>query len=180
MKKFLLMMSFALLLVPTSAFAQEKESAKYRFGLTFPSIGAIWHIADSIAFMSGIDFNHDWSRFGSGFDGYTLRGSGNMLGIDATLRFYLSKRNGMRFYLSPKYGFDWLQTEIVTDITTSNISSYNHSVSAAWGLQYALSDRIGIFGDIGVSYRRGLRSHADGHSNSIGTEGTWGLILYLK
>ena len=179
MKKLLLMALFVLLLFSVSLYAQEKENTKYKFGLTFPNIGAIWHISDSIAFMSGIDFNHDWSGFGSSpYDNAST--SGNMLGIDASLRFYIFEWEGVRFYLSPKYGFDWFEHNVITNSYTSNSSGHFHSVSAAWGMQYALSRRISIFGDIGVSYRRSTPLDISGHSNSIGTEGTWGLILYLK
>ena len=183
MKKFLPIVSLALLLVPVSLFAQTKGNTKYKFGLTIPNIGAIWHISDSVAFMSGINFNHDWSRFGSGIDDPAARSSGDKLGVEASFRFYLPGWKVVRLYLSPKYRFNWndMETESETIIIHSN--SYGHTLVGAWGLQYALNDRMSIFGDIGIGYERGKTyglSSYESSDNSIGTEGTWGLILYLK
>ena len=183
MKKLLVIISFALLLVSASLFAQEKETATFRFGLTFPTIGAIWHISDNVAFMSGIDFNHDWSGFTSSIDNHPVRNSGNRLGVEASVRFYLLQWKDVRLYLSPKYRFNWSDIRIEDETYPVTTDSYGHSAIGAWGLQYALNDRVSIFGDIGFGYERqkvyGLSSY-DNSSNSIGTEGTWGMILYLK
>ncbi len=187
MKKSLIIWVFALLLVPASLFAQEKEKAKYRFGLTFPEIGVIWHISENIAFVPGIDFGHGWSSSTVSFDDSTRNTSSNTLRVNSSLRFYISEWKDIRFYISPKYGFGWVETK--TDRTgypypydeyspSEGYSTHLHKVSAAWGLQYAVSDRISIFGDIGAAYSRS--SLSSGYSNTIATEGTWGLILYLK
>ena len=183
MKKFLLIISFALFLVPASLLAQEKENAKYKFGLTFPTIGAIWHISDGVSFMSGIDFNHDWSGFSSILDDNPIRSSANMLGVETSLRFYLPGWKNVRLYLSPKYRFNWSDIATESEVGPIATDSYGHTVVGAWGLQYALNERLSIFGDIGFGYERqklyGLSSY-ESSGNSIGTEGTWGLILYLK
>ena len=187
MKKSLTILVFALLLVPASLFAQEKDKVKYKFGFTFPEIGVIWHISDNIAFVPGIDFGHGWSSVTSSFDDSTRNTSSNTLRVNAGLRFYISDWKDIRFYISPKYGFSWVESS--SDRADSpfddylpdgsyHYSGHSHKVSAAWGLQYAISDRISIFGDIGAAYDRTPLS--SGHSNTIATEGTWGLILYLK
>ena len=192
MKKSLIIWMFALLLVPASLFAQEKEKAKYRFGLTFPEIGVIWHLSENIAFVPGIEFSHGWSSYSSstfGFDDSTSNLSHNTLRVNAGLRIFISEWKDIRFYISPKYGFGWVETK--TDRTgypypydeyspSEGYSTHLHKVSAAWGIQYAISDRINIFGDIGATYDRSSGLRSSGHSNTIGTEGTWGLILYLK
>jgi hypothetical protein len=179
MKRLLLIALIGLSLLPNSMYSQEKEIGKSRFGLTFPDIGAIWHISDTIAFMPGIHFKHSWSRLSE-----TSKASGNSLGVNASLRFYLPEYKGVRGYLTPKYQFDWGDN----DSTSGGIATtHNHKVIGAWGVQYAISQRISIYGDIGVGYERLSHSYNSPYalrtqpiSNGIGTEGTWGLIFYLK
>lgn len=185
MNKSFPMLVFALLIVPDSMFAQEQNMAKNRFGLTFPEIGIIWHISDNIAFMPTIDFGHDWSKTTIGIEDSIIERSGNRLGVDASLRLYVSDWKDMHFYISPKYGFSWANTNINnTDYPYDEYlydgSSHSHKASAAWGIQYAINSRISLFGDIGAAYSRTSSSSSSNYSNTIFTEGTWGLILYLK
>jgi hypothetical protein len=107
MKKFLLMMLFALLLIPASLFAQEQENAKYKFGLTFPDIGVIWNISDHVSLLSGFDFGHAWG----GSESSSTRTTSDSVSVCANLRFYVSEWNKLRLYLSPKYKYSWLQTD---------------------------------------------------------------------
>jgi opacity protein-like surface antigen len=163
--------------------AQDKVSEKRKFGLTFPNIGIIWHISDNVAFVPDINLTHGWSELGSSAgDSKT-----NSVGIDAALRFYVHDWKGIRLYLSPKYGYSWSNAENSAQGSNSTSDLHNHSVSGAWGLEYAVSDRISLFGDIGVRYMHGKTKtesssqfNSDSKSNLIGTVGTWGLILHLK
>jgi hypothetical protein len=100
MKKSLTILAFALLLSPASLIAQEQDEPKYRFGLTFPEIGVIWHISDNIAFVPGIEFGHGWSSSTISFDDSTINSSSNTLKVNAGLRFYISEWKDLRFYLS--------------------------------------------------------------------------------
>ncbi len=179
-------MFIMLSLMPFSLFAQERENPRRSFGLTFPNIGAIWHISDNIAFLPGIDFNHTWSDL-STMDGSITT---DTLGVNASMRFYVSRWKGVRLYLAPKYRFVWGKSSnsIPVELYDLNLRTYRHTASGAWGLQYAISDRVSIFGDIGVGYSRLTQSTSsirpiptiNPRSSQIGTEGTWGLILYLK
>lgn len=169
----------ALSLVPISMVAQEKEISKPRFGLTFPDIGAIWHISDNVAFMPGIGFNHSWSKLSE-----SSKYTSNSLSVNASLRLYMPDWKGVRIYLTPKYQFIWGDNDSTGGGTATN---HNHKVIGAWGVQYAISPRISIYGDIGIGYERLSHSYTspyssglDPASNTIGTEGAWGLILYLK
>jgi hypothetical protein len=186
MKRLLLTCFVMCALFPSMLRAQGKDAEKQKFGLTFPNIGVIWHITDNVAFLPGFSFNHSWS---SSDDFY--KDSTNLLNVDASLRFYVQEWKGVRFYLAPKYSFGWVDTEsdigYETSPSTRAVTTYSHAVSGAWGLQYAISNRISIWGDIGVRYSHGTGSTSpstilglDTHTNSISTVGTWGLILYLK
>jgi len=172
-------------LFPAMLSAQDKVSEKRKFGLTFPNIGIIWRISDQVAFLPDINLTHGWSELGSNVGDST----NNSVGVNAALRFYLHDWKGMRFYLTPRYGYVWNNTNLSiqgTGTESSNTSEVrNHSVSGAWGIEYAVSDRISLFGDIGVRYNHGRQESSSQFSsnstvNSVGTAGTWGLILYLK
>jgi hypothetical protein len=168
---------------PAMLSAQDKTVEKRKFGLTFPNIGIIWHISDKVAFVPDINLTHGWSEIGSNSGDSTT----NSVTVNAALRFYLHNWKGMRFYLSPKYGYGWSNVETSSSLQGVSYASelHNHSVSGAWGLEYAVSDRISLFGDIGVRYMHGKTDSSsqfssDTKSNMVGTVGTWGLILYLK
>jgi hypothetical protein len=187
-KRLLLVFFIMPALLSSMLFAQEKDTQKSKLGLTFPNIGMIWHITNDVAFMTGISFNHNWSSTSDiGED------SSNLLSADASLRFYIQEWKGVRFYLAPKYSFSWSNSEVEINnelIPLGSIytnDSHSHRVSGAWGLQYAISDRISIWGDIGAYYNYRTASISPPSSlgressyNSIGIGGEWGLILYLK
>jgi hypothetical protein len=182
MKRFSVVCVVLLAMASASLFAQDREIKQGKFGLTFPNIGAIWHITDNIAFLPGFNFNHDWSSF-SLLDG--TESSSDSVGVDASVRFYMPDWKGVRFYLSPKYRFMWGDVNTESEIITASTNNYYHRISGVWGLQYALSDRVSLFGDIGFGYSRRSNSSiniedAEYRSYSVGTEGSWGLVLYLN
>jgi hypothetical protein len=173
-------------LSPSMLCAQQKDTQKREFGLTFPNIGIIWHITEDVAFLPGISFNHSWGSSDAISDNWS-----NSLNVDASIRFYIQEWKGVRFYLAPKYSFGWGDSEARPDSGTGpatiDSTTHSHAVSGAWGIQYAISDRISIWGDIGVRYSHAEISTSgfantsyESRNKSIGAVGTWGLILYLK
>lgn len=174
MKKLALVCFVLWVAVPGPLCAQDQDQNKdMKFGLTFPEIGVIWHITDNITFMPGFRLSHNWGHSNlTDFDS-----SSNSVQVYMNLRFYLSEWNKVRFYLSPKYQYSWVRTETESEYSTST-SLHSHGVVGAWGAQYAISDRVGIYGDIGFGYSRGTSSFTI--TNTVSTEGSWGLILYLK
>jgi hypothetical protein len=178
MKKLIVVCLFAFMLVPALLLAQDSDAYKGKFGLTFPDIGAIFHISDNVAFLPGFSFRHQWS----GHSDLLPKHSDNALGVEANVRFYLPGWKDVRFYLSPKYRFIWNDLETESDIIFVASTSYTHNIVGAWGLQYAFNTRLSIFGDIGFGYGHQIYSSISPNrsSNHVGTEGSWGLILYLK
>ena len=181
MKKLLVSLIAVCGLFPVILSAQDRNVEKRKLGLTFPNIGIILRISDDIAFLPDINLSHNWSNLGT----YPGDSTSNSVGVNAALRFYLKDWKGMRFYVSPKYGYNW--NSVKSPLQGSSIASElrSHSVSGAWGVEYAVSDRISLFGDIGIRCNRGKTEHSaefgsDITSNSIGTAGTWGLILHLR
>lgn len=197
MRRFLIALLVIFALAPVIVSAEEKGDTKRSFGLTFPSIGVIWHITNNIAFMPNISLSHNWSKLSSG--SFDSDNTNNSVTVNAGLRFYIREWKGMRFYLTPRYSYGWSNTDSSNNapfaISPSyTIRSHTHSVSGAWGIQYAITNWLSLFGDIGAEYTRG---HSDASSealylagglssidrqktNAVSTTGTWGLILYLK
>ena len=182
MKKLVIMLLVLSSLLPTMIFAQTKETQKPKFGLTFPNIGVIWNINDRVAILPGFSISHGWSSFSS-----NSSNTDTSLQLNAALRFYIQEWKGLEFYLSPKYSYGWGKSELRSDIITLNGKNHSHRVSGSWGLQYPISNRLSIFGDIGIEYARNsistaatISSSTSSKSNLVGTVGTWGLILFLK
>lgn len=98
--------------------------------------------------MPGISFSRNWSHVN------TSETTGHIVRPAISLRFYMSDWNGLRFYLTPKYRYGWGHSRLTQEIYESGHASHEHEVAGAWGLQYAVSGNISIFGDIGVGYRR--------------------------
>jgi len=185
MWRFLFALMSSVLFFAASLMAQEKDIAKGRVGLTFPTTGIIWHLSDNIALLPNVGFTYNWA----GYDSNSSTSTGKGLSAGVSLRFYTREWNGVRFYLSPKYAFNrsTSNSEIVVPTASQRSSSSlnSHAIAGAWGLQYPISGRVSIFGDIGVSFSRSGNSssssiYSESHSNRIGTTGSWGLILYLK
>jgi len=186
MRRNLIPLLVALALGGSSVYAQEK-SASPRFGLTFPSLGVIWHITDNVAFVPNVTLARNWSTYSSTQS--ELKTTTNSVGVTAGLRFYTNNWKGMRFYLSPSYGFSRNGSDTSQSGSTGLSGSgttRSHSVGGAWGVQYAVTDRISFFGDIGARYSHSTLESSDqpsagsSNGNFVSTVGTWGLIVYLK
>jgi hypothetical protein len=182
MRRFLIVVLTIFALLPAALFAQNQRTDKPKFGLTFPNIGVIWNINDRVAFLPGFSFSHGWGSFAS-----ATSDTDNTLQLNAALRFYIQEWKGLEFYLSPKYSYGWGKSELHSDLVTLESKTHSHRVSGSWGLQYPISSHLSIFGDIGIEYSRNtistaatISSRTSSQNNSVGTVGTWGLILFLK
>jgi hypothetical protein len=143
MKRFVLICLVLSLFIPMSLFAQD-DDRDMKLGLTFPDIGVIWNISDHVSLLPGFDFGHGWGHS----EISNVTNSNDSVSLYAKLRFYISDWNKVRFYLSPKYKYSWLQSDSEINQSTNSFSTHNHTVAGAWGIQYAVSDRISIFGDM--------------------------------
>jgi hypothetical protein len=178
--------------------AQATDTDKSKLGLVFSEtgtnsgVGAIWQLSDHIAFSPYFNFTHQWK----GDDDIA-----NALGVGAKLKFYLKNWNKMRLYVAPGYEFTRTRyqthsknsTPLFDYITYSDYKYITNEGSGVWGIQYALGNRISIFGDIGVAYRdqctSGLNvttgsydstSSSRTRTYSVGLKDSMGIIFYLK
>jgi hypothetical protein len=176
--------------------AQATDNDKSKFGLIFSEtgtasgVGAIWQFNDHIAFSPYFNFTHQWKG---------VSDDSNALGVGAKLKLYLKNWDKMRLYVAPGYEFTRTRSQTHTKNSSLNLevnSDYKYITnegSGVWGIQYAIGNRISLFGDMGIAYRdqciSGL-SVATGSSNSTGSSRTRtysvglkdsiGIIFYLK
>ena len=188
MKRYLLLTLLVSVLLAPSLAAQEDDVAPGRVGLTFPGLGAIWHLSGTLALVPSVSISHSWENVGSIS---SPRSDNTSLSIGAAARFYAYQWKGVRFYLTPKYALG-RSTNSSTYVSSgqdvkTNATSNVHTVTGAWGIQYAVNDRISLYGDIGAFYGRSIYHttslaavERESRSNNVGTVGSWGLIFYLK
>jgi hypothetical protein len=153
--------------------AQATDNDKSKFGLIFSEtgtaagVGALWQLNSHIAFSPYFNFRHEWKG--------TPYGS-NTLSVGAKLPLYLKNWNKMRLYVAPGYEFTRIRTQgrgISTTASPQPIYSdddksiFNEG-SGVLGIQYAIGNRISIFGDMGVAYQDQGSSHS-----SVTTLSTW-------
>jgi hypothetical protein len=191
--------------------AQDKESEKHKFGLVFsgsgdtPGVGVLWHLNDHIAFSPYINFTHTWANDQSisSLPSPLSSINGNTLGAGAKLQLYLKDWNKVRFYVAPGYRFDRSRSQdsassssgTLTTTTYYDNKNFMHRISAVLGVQYPISNRISIFGELGGEYRdyqsktinfatysyQASRSTSYDYSTfSAGFKNSLGIILYLK
>jgi hypothetical protein len=182
--------------------AQATDNDKSKLGLIFSEtgtaagVGAIWQLNNHIAFSPYFNFTHSWKG--------TPEGT-NTLQVGAKLPLYLKNWNKMRLYVAPGYEFTRIRTRgisntppITVSYSSDDKSIYNEG-SGVWGIQYAIGNRISIFGDMGVAYQDQGSSHSSvmtlstwtGGSTSsasssrtrtynVGLKNSIGVIFYLK
>jgi hypothetical protein len=90
--------------------------------------------------------------------------SGTTLGIEAKLRLYLKDWDGLRLYVAPGYAYARFHSKSSGQLTQTNppfsqtssldMKRISHDGSGVWGIQYDLSDRVSLFGEIGATYQQ--------------------------
>src|SRR2546430_13392771 len=130
-------------------------------------------------------------------------------GISAV--FYMGRWDALLTYVSPRFAYSRASTSASTSgstligQSTSNSTFSSYLTSGAFGAQYALGRRFGLFGEVGVSYSRtstalsstfttGLTTFVNGvvtqstraqtissssHSSTIATRSGAGVIIFF-
>lgn len=184
--------------VPANVQAQEKGS----FGLAmgYPtSIGAVWHLSNSIALRPDVQFSFGSSETTSDVVGEEISSETDTSNVEfgISLLFYQQEKDRLRTYFTPRFAyarnsisasrefpFDLdldLDALGLDNLLESTISTYSYS--GAFGGQYALNDRFSLFGEIGVEFvtsSSGDSSLSDRDSWNVGLRSAVGVILYLK
>ncbi len=181
----LAMLSTVALLIPMIATAQEAGQAGIAMG--YPgAIGVVYHVSDSVAVRP--EFSVSRTTTGSSSSLFPTESTGWATGLGASALFYFAKRDDVRTYVSPRFGYSRTSSTLVStgsgtvvDTVISHTDGY--SGSGSFGAQYTPSRRFGIFGEIGVSYTHSkAKTGTSGirlTSNSVGTRTAVGAIFYF-
>jgi hypothetical protein len=182
MKRALITSVFAtVLLTPTLVFAQENGDTGITMG--YPaSIGLIWHASDKVAIRPEFAFSYNSSESDSDFS--RIEGSGNTVGVGASVLFYLRKWDRIQTYASPRYSYSRSRTESESSTGGESESTTNsHSFAGYFGAQYSPHQRFSIFGEVGAGVTRSTGRLNDGLSESssttVSTRTGVGVIFYF-
>jgi hypothetical protein len=94
--------------------------------------------------------------------------------------FYVAEHDNLKSYIGPRLGYAY------AGFAGSNASTY--SASAFYGIQYAVVRRLGVFGEVGVTYgeTRGNRVTVTGLSepvsptHNVAVGSGVGLVYYFR
>jgi len=174
MTTLLLVLSVSLV-ISHAASAQERG----RTGLTmgYPaSVGVVWQPSDGFALRPEISFattSIDSSTTG-------LRGT-TSVGVGLSGLFYVAKWESLSTYVSPRFVYNRLssgESPLATDVNS-------YALIGSFGTQYALNQRFGVFGEVGVGYGHEQVENRSASFNSTSTSNSWntrtgiGVMLYF-
>src|SRR4051812_22783188 len=175
MRTYRYMAILAAILVAGATQAAAQTAGKTGVTMGYPaSVGFIWHVSDKLAIRPEL-----------AFAGGATEISGSALGIESdtwnvgtgvSALFYLRTYDHPRTYFSPRltytHGSSSSTSSSITS-TSSTISSTNVGYSGSFGAQYGLSDKFGVFGELGFG-----GSHMTSSSSTItstkNSGNTWG------
>ena len=193
-----LAISLTLLLFFATGSAQAQDEPAVGLVMGYPaSVGVIWHPAEKVAIRPAISLDWQSSRFAETSDSDASR-----VGAGVDVLLYVARRDGLRLYLSPQYGYDRSTVNATVTITSgfgSNLSTRTfdssattttHRVGGAFGAQYVLGGRFAVQAETGLQYRRGEGSSGDAFSTAapsttrsearnVGIRSVAGVVLYF-
>ncbi|MFB3852311.1 MAG: outer membrane beta-barrel protein [Vicinamibacterales bacterium] len=168
------------------AWAQEQGQVGVNLG--FPTVGVTWHATDTIAMRPEFTFmfGSTSSSQGSGVEASEADQWG--LGFGLSALFYLREWDGLRGYIAPRFAIVHASTDSIATTSGSKrkTSGNNYDLGAIAGVQYAISSRLNVFGELGLGYSN-RRSETEGPGSTDLETTTWalaprsaiGLIVYF-
>jgi hypothetical protein len=169
-----LVLSVSLMTSP-AANAQERG----RTGLTvgYPaSVGVVWQPSDGFALRPEVSFST--TSVDSTSTG--LRGT-TSVGVGLSGLFYVARWESLSTYVSPRFVYNRLSSGQSPFAT--NVNSY--TLIGSFGTQYALNQRFGVFGEVGVGYGHEHVETSAASFNPTTTSNSWntrtgiGVMLYF-
>src|SRR5262249_41623582 len=151
----------ALAIAPAAVSAQEAGQTGITFG-TPSGLGLIYHMNDQFAIRPELSFAStssdtvDLTTWTAGVSGI----------------FYTGRWDALRTYLSPRLAYG--HTSPFTSATISSGTS-NYQIAGAFGAQYALHRRFGVYGEVGLTFTHTTTSTTtlgvtvDSGSNGVST-----------
>jgi len=147
--------------------------------MAFPAeVGVLWQVSDRVALRPDVGFT--WSEqaasFGDDdFGAYTSESSSSSVTTGLSVLFTVARWEQLRAYLVPRVGYTFLSNRSLNSFGPSpgvNIiiggvsggisggvqterdeaNSRAFELSGAFGVQYSLGERFGVYGEAGIAY----------------------------
>jgi outer membrane protein W len=133
-----------------TARAQERGDSGITMG--YPaSVGFVYHLTDRLAVRPEVSFT--FSDSSSEGTATLLTTDSTQVGTGVSVIFYLAHHDKLRTYVSPRYTYTHARSTSESPFSgTSRTTIASHTVAGTFGAQYALHDRFGVFGEVGVGY----------------------------
>lgn len=198
-RKSIVMLSLLTLAVAGTAHAQEKGQAGLVIG--YPaSIGIVWQMSEHVAIRPDVSFSHsssDSTNFTSvGLTTSTSKssGSGWATSVGLSALFYVHRWDSLRAYVSPRFAYSRANSTTTNDQTSmfaGTVSVVVDSVNATYtgvgsfGVQYSLSRKFSVFGEVGVAYSdaesstRIAATHVESSGRSVSSRSGAGVVIYF-
>ncbi len=199
------------LLAATAGVARAQDDPKVGLTMGYPSaIGVIWQVADRLAVRPEITLNRSTGDSSSNDTaGPQPVSSSDSTGVGAGISalWYLSRWEGLRTYVSPRFQYGRTSSSASTPGNTSTTDAITSSyfTCGSFGAQYTLGRHFGLFGEVGVGYTVANTSltstltvigpaivngvliptpisqvvHSSSHSDTIATRSGAGIIFFF-
>ena len=175
------------LLGSSTAGAQERG----QFGLVtgYPTAaGVAWHATDRVAIKAEATFAITSSELDSGPFLPERDLSSSSFGIAVSGLFYAGRTDNVSLYLSPRFGYGKMTSEIQGGGTLgSDLRNEASTLSFAgsFGAQYSPNRRFSVFGELGLNYAtQELElpplSSVGSESSAFGIRSAVGIVLYFN
>ena len=185
----------------------------------FPlDVGVLWQTTERVALRADVGFsfntfessNETGLSFGSGARStITTTSSSGFTTIGLSALFAIRNDDNLRLYVAPRGAIEIVSRSVETEIVPppgqssrlpvveASDSSRGHEVDLMFGGQYRLRDRLALFGETGLAYRRSTfpalsttlsivgavvsstSSEPDSHTTNVGLKSTVGLVLFF-
>jgi len=167
MRRTLFVLFTSVLLLPGIAAAQ--DAPRFALVMGYPAeLGVLVRVTDRLAIRPELTWTHGTTETvttSTIFVGTTVTSTSvtttstsNTIGSGVSGLIYVMKRDSLRTYLVPRFGYS--RTSNSTDLPISPIAvapssttTSSYGVSGALGAEGALAKHFGVFGEIGVGYQ---------------------------
>jgi len=169
---------FLLALIVSARPASGQETGAVGLTMSFPAaVGIVWQATDALAIRPDFTFSNSSSD--------SLSTSNSAVGVGVSALFYVRKWDGLRAYLSPRFGYQRSSFAVSGSFASPSTNTYSGSGSV--GAEYQLHPRFAVFAETGLAYSRaktGDTTLAPGFpiqssSHTWGTRAGVGAILYF-
>ena len=177
----ILPLAAAILGSASHAFAQGKGDNGITMGYPL-SVGLVTRISDRLALRPELQLSWTTSETESPFQATGV--DSTVIGVGISALIYIGDVDKLRTYICPRYVFG--RTSITTQSPfgdSSENSVKSHTLIGSFGAQYALHDRFGVFGEVGVGVtgdrRRSSFTPTSTEMTTVNTRTGVGLVFYF-